>query len=92
MATGRLRAGLAQTQCISGAAPRPWVVVPVPLPRHVKVGELGLNPCRLARFSWDGFLLLVFCGGFGHSGPTIAAFHRGRDSEAAIPAAGASDD
>ena len=68
------------------------VVVPVPPRRHVKVGELVRSSSRHAWPRWDGFLLVFLRGGFGLSGPAAAAFHRGGDSETALPAAGAPDD
>lgn len=68
------------------------VVVPVPSPRHVKVGESVLCSLRPAWSCRDGVLLVLFGLGFGRRGPSAAAFHRGGDTEAALPAAGAPDD
>lgn len=68
------------------------VVVPVPSPRHVKVGKSVLCSPRPAWSRRDGFVLVVFGRGFGRRGPAVAAFHRGGDAEAAFPAAGAPDD
>lgn len=67
-------------------------MVPVPSRRHVKVGELLRSSSRHAWRRWDGCLLVFVRGGFGLGGPTAATFHRGGDSEAALPAAGAPDD
>ena len=42
---------------------------------------------------WDGSLVVVLLRvGYGRSRPAAAAFHRGGDPEAALPAAGAPDD
>lgn len=68
------------------------VVVPVPSPRHVKVGESVQCSLRPAWSRRDGLLVVVFGRGFGHRGPAVAAFHRGGDAETALPAAGAPDD
>lgn len=82
---------------LTGRSPRRgWeageVVVPVPSPRHVKVGEsvqCSLRPVWSCR---DGVLLVLIRLSFGRRGPSVAAFHRGGDAEAALPAAGTPDD
>lgn len=67
-------------------------VEPVPSPRHVKVGKsLQCSP-RPAWSCRDGVLHVLFGLGSGRRGPSVAAFHRGGDAEAALPAAGAPDD
>ena len=58
----------------------------------MKVGELVRSLSRHAWPRWDGVLLVFLRSGFGLGRPAAAAFHRGRDSEAALPAAGAPDD
>lgn len=68
------------------------VVVPVPSPRHVKVGESLQCSLRPAWSCRDGVLHVLFGLGSGRRGPSVAAFHRGGDAEAALPAAGAPDD
>ena len=70
---------------------RQAIVLPVPPRRHVKVSELARSPAAGRR--WDGSLLVVVLrGGHGLSRRSAAAFHRGGDPEAALPAAGAPDD
>lgn len=58
----------------------------------MKVGELVRSSSRHAWRCWDGFLLVFIRGGFGLGGSTAAAFHRGGDSKATLPATGAPDD
>lgn len=67
---------------------RQAIVLPVPPRRHMKVGELPRRLSPSAGRRWDGSLRV----GYGLSWPAAAAFHRGGDPEAALPAAGAPDD
>lgn len=80
---------------LTGRSPRRGageVVVPVPSPRHVKVGKSLQCSLWPAWSCWDGVVRVLFKLGSGRRGPSVAAFHRGGDAEAALPAAGAPDD